>query len=111
MTEDKYCESYFQAKYGDRTFLEYRALFGHIATNFSPGRVLDVGAGSGLFVELLSRWGIDCEGIDGSVEAIEAAEKRYPGIQIKHGDLSNGLTYEKIFEPCVDEFKISPFQN
>ena len=94
MTKDKFKEIYFKENYADRGYLEYRALFGHIAANFNPGRVLDVGAGSGLFVELLSRWGIDCEGIDGSVEAIEAAKKRYPGIQIKHGDLSNGLPYK-----------------
>jgi len=43
----------------------YRYILADIIQFSKPGKILDIGAGTGLFVELSTQWGFHCEGIDG----------------------------------------------
>src|SRR6185437_9811365 len=49
---------------------------------------LDVGAGTGLFVETATRWGLDCQGIEGSEDAVELGRRRYPDLRLSRHFLS-----------------------
>lgn len=57
-----------------------RELVGTIVRKGEPGRVLDVGCGLGYVVELCRLWGIECEGIEGSQDAINEARDRGVGL-------------------------------
>lgn len=46
-------------------------------------KILELGAGSFRDVAALNNWGIDCDGIDYSPEAVARARKRYPNIKDK----------------------------
>jgi SAM-dependent methyltransferase len=84
---------YFEKWYSDRSSKDYRNLLGQIVQNFDPGKVLDVGAGVGHFVELLSQWGVDCEGVDYSLDAVKLAKERNSELNIIQHDVSCGLPY------------------
>jgi SAM-dependent methyltransferase len=73
---------YFQKLYGSRTWEYYRPVLAHVVANSAPGPILDVGAGTGLFVETAARWGLDCQGIEGSQDAVEIGLQRYPGLRL-----------------------------
>ena len=84
---------YFEKWYSDRSCKDYRNLLGQIMQNFDPGKVLDVGAGVGHFIELLSQWGVDCEGVDYSLDAVKLAKERNSELNIIQHDVSCGLPY------------------
>lgn len=53
-----------------------------------PGIALDVGCGgSGRFIELLRRRGLEVEGLDLSDEMLRLAKRRHPDVQFYHADI------------------------
>ncbi len=85
---------YFRALYASRTWEHYRPVLAHIVANSAPGPILDIGAGTGLFVEGATRWGLDCCGIEGSPEAVEIGRQRYPGLRLSQHYLDAPLPFE-----------------
>ena len=66
-----------------------RSLFDAVLARgrFTPGaRVLDVGCGSGLFVQLMAARGCDATGFDAS-EPLLSVARRTPGASFHHGDM------------------------
>lgn len=55
--------------------------------------VLDAGCGEGFYLGGIARAGCTCHGVDISVSAIEAAAKRYPGVQWIVGNADRFLPY------------------
>lgn len=49
----------------------------------NPGKILDVGAGFGGFVECCKRFGLNCIGMEGDEYAVKSAHKRYE-MDIRH---------------------------
>jgi SAM-dependent methyltransferase len=84
---------YFRALYASRTWEHYRPILAHIVANSAPGPILDIGAGTGLFVEGATRWGLDCCGIEGSAEAVELGRQRYPGLRLSQHYLDAPLPF------------------
>jgi SAM-dependent methyltransferase len=84
---------YFRALYGSRTWEHYRPILAHILVNSAPGPILDIGAGTGLFVEAAMRWGLDCCGIEGSPEAVALGRQRYPGLHLSQHYLDQPLPF------------------
>jgi SAM-dependent methyltransferase len=66
----------FQRAYGERTWEFYRPLLAMLVEFAPPGPVLDVGAGTGLFVECCKRFGLTCVGLEGAPEGAAAARMR-----------------------------------
>lgn len=56
-------------------------------SDLPPGRLLDVGCGSGAFLAIAARHGWDAHGIDFDPEAVAAANRR-PGVAAHVGDLA-----------------------
>jgi 2-polyprenyl-3-methyl-5-hydroxy-6-metoxy-1,4-benzoquinol methylase len=79
---------YFEEIYATRTWEYYRPIVAHVVANSAPGPILDIGAGTGLFVEAASRWGLDCQGIEGSGEAVAIGRKRHDGLRLSQHYLS-----------------------
>ena len=79
---------YFEQHYGGRDWRFYRSILTYVLRYSEPGPILDVGAGTGLFVEAATRWGLSCMGLEGSAEAIEIARIRYPQGRMIHHLLS-----------------------
>jgi SAM-dependent methyltransferase len=84
---------YFEQLYASRTWEYYRPILAHIMANSAPGPILDLGAGTGLLVEAATRWGLDCQGIDGSREAVEMGQQRFPGLRLSQQYLSERLQF------------------
>ena len=56
-------------------------------TNMGPASsVLEIGAGSGVALDVLSKRGIAAEGVEESEARIQLSKKKYPEINIKQGD-------------------------
>jgi SAM-dependent methyltransferase len=55
--------------------------------------MIDVGAGAGFFVEAAHRWGIDCTGLEGSVEGVTLAGRRYAGLDLRHHQLEETFPF------------------
>ena len=79
-------------------------------------QLLDLGCGTGEHLNLLSREGFHCKGIDSSCEMIRFAKKRNPNIDFEVLDMTNFDFYEKFdvivslfgsFDYCVDEKDIN----
>ena len=85
---------YFEALYGSRTWEHYRPVLAHIVANSAPGPMLDLGAGTGLFVEGATRWGLDCQGVEGSADAVEIGRQRYAGLRLNQHYLSAPLPFQ-----------------
>jgi len=79
--------------YGGRDWRAYRWLVAVCAEHGEPGAILDIGAGTGLFVEACQRYGLTCVGLEGSTVGVEAARKRYP-VDIRQHFLSRALPFE-----------------
>jgi SAM-dependent methyltransferase len=84
---------YFERLYASRTWEYYRPVLAHIVANSAPGPILDLGAGTGLLVEAATRWGLDCQGIEGSRDAVEMGHKRFPGLRLSQQYLSEHLQF------------------
>lgn len=75
--------------------------------SFKEGdKILDVGCGYGVTVELLNReYGLDASGVDISTTLIEKGKERYPMLDLSFGDgemLSYpSLSFDGIFMECV----------
>ena len=93
---------YFRILYASRTWEHYRPILAHILANSAPGPILDIGAGTGLFVEGATRWGLDCRGIEGSPEAVELGRQRYPGLRLSQHYLDAPLPFaEEWFQTAL----------
>jgi SAM-dependent methyltransferase len=84
---------YFARLYGDRDWRSYRAIVAKALECSEPGPMLDVGAGPGFLVEAATRYGLDCEGIDGSPAAIALAHERDPALRLRRHDLAQPLPF------------------
>lgn len=51
--------------------------------NSNEQRLLEIGAGSFRDMAALSRWGVDCYGVDYSLEAVKLAQKKFPNLAHK----------------------------
>jgi SAM-dependent methyltransferase len=69
----------------------FKDILGLCVTEGLPGRFLDVGCGLGLFVECCARYGIPCEGLEGSAFAVEHARSR--GVALHQFDLVQGQPF------------------
>jgi SAM-dependent methyltransferase len=65
-----------QDAYGDRTWEFYRPLLATLIEFAPPGLVLDVGSGTGLFVECCARFGVTCIGLEGAIVGAAAGQAR-----------------------------------
>lgn len=75
---------YFQLHPGKIKYLEY--LVGLLRSHGVPGgRVLDVGAGYGFFLEALARAGYEADGMEISAHAVEQARRRTGGEVVQQG--------------------------
>jgi SAM-dependent methyltransferase len=81
----------------------------HLAAPRQGARVLDVGCGEGEFLVEMQRLGWSVEGVDPSLDAIEAARAR--GVPVRHGSLAtielepaslDAITFRLVFEHLGD---------
>lgn len=95
-------KEYFETFYSSRTWNFYKRIISDMILLAEPGPILDVGAGLGFIVEGTSRWGLDCIGIEGSKEAIEIAQKRYPQIRLIQHLLSEPFPFpDQTFQTVI----------
>lgn len=83
--------TYFEKSYGNRPPQFYAGLLANVVQQGKPGTLLDIGCGTGLFVELCRDWGLTASGCDGSEAAIAMGLARRPGLQVQVGLLSERL--------------------
>jgi SAM-dependent methyltransferase len=81
----------FDAAYGGRTWDFYRPLLAAVVEFAPPGLVLDVGAGTGLFVECCAKFGLTCIGLEGSMAGASVARGR--GLSMVLGRMENTLPF------------------
>lgn len=75
---------YFQLHPGKRKYLDY--LVGLLRSHGVPkGRVLDVGAGYGFFLEAAEKAGYEAHGLEVSAHAVEEARRRVRGTVTEQG--------------------------
>ena len=84
---------YYKEFYNNRNYHHYTHLLSYIISHSSPGRILDIGCGEGFFLELADKWGIPCDGIEGSEEAIQSCNLRIPHINVQKHLLSEQLPF------------------
>jgi ubiquinone/menaquinone biosynthesis C-methylase UbiE len=84
---------YYKQFYSTRDWRYYRDILALVIKHSEPGPMLDLGAGCGFLVEAAMRWGVPCVGLEGSLEAIDLARVRYPGIDMRHFVLSESLPF------------------
>jgi SAM-dependent methyltransferase len=89
-------DTYFTRWYGDRTPEFYTSILAEMIRFGRPGPIVDLGCGTGLFVQLATQWGLDASGFDGSIAAVEMGLRRWPNLRIQQTYLSEPL-------PCSDE--------
>lgn len=75
---------YFDQYYLNREWKFYNFLIQQIISYSSPGEILDIGCGAGLFLEACENWGLKAIGLEGSIEAINIVKKRNENLQIHH---------------------------
>lgn len=85
--------SYYTKWYRDREPRFYAHILQEIIAYGSPGPILDIGCGIGLFIDLASRWGLNTSGCDGSEYAVQEAAKRMPGGRVELCALPRQLPY------------------
>lgn len=85
---------YYKKYYFSRDWRFYRGIVAQIIQTQEPGPVLDLGAGVGYLVEACHHWGINCVGLEGSIEAVDIARERFPAMNIQQGFLSDPLPYK-----------------
>jgi SAM-dependent methyltransferase len=74
---------YYERWYAARDALDYRGLLAQIVREARPGPMLDVGAGLGFFVECAQRFGLDCQGLEGSPDAVDAGRARFAALRVR----------------------------
>jgi SAM-dependent methyltransferase len=86
--------SYYTKWYRDREPKFYTHILQEIIAYGSPGAILDIGCGIGLFIDLASKWGLNISGCDGSEYAVQEAAKRMPDCRVELCALPSLLPYE-----------------
>jgi len=69
---------------------------GQIVKNARPSensRILDIGSGTGHHVNLFTKKGYDCIGVDNSSAMIRKSKETYPTSKFKRGDVSNSMLF------------------
>jgi SAM-dependent methyltransferase len=84
----------FAEAYEGRNPEFYSGLLGSVIRSGTPGSVVDLGAGLGLFVELAEKWGLDAVGLEGSAFAVEEAKRRVPNLRMQVHDLGGSLPFD-----------------
>jgi len=79
--------------YDGRDWLWYRDLVADCVRNCLPGRILDLGCGSGLMVECAARYGLDIVGLDGSVLAVDTGKRRNYDLKLFQHDLRTPIPF------------------
>ncbi|MBI1198420.1 MAG: methyltransferase domain-containing protein [Phenylobacterium sp.] len=69
-------------------------------SDMPPGRLLDVGCGTGAYVAWMAREGWDAHGIDFDADAVATA-RRYPGVDARVGDLASQKYPDDHFDAVV----------
>jgi SAM-dependent methyltransferase len=93
---------YHQHYYSDRSWSAYSEILALIVKHSRPGAILDLGAGCGYLVEAATRWGWPSVGLEGSQEAIDMANRRVSGLDIRLHRLSDSLPFaENSFQTVV----------
>jgi SAM-dependent methyltransferase len=93
---------YHQHYYSDRSWNAYSEILSLIVKNSQPGPILDLGAGCGYLVEAVGRWGWAGVGLEGSQEAIDMANRRLSGLDLRLHRLSEALPFaENSFQTVV----------
>lgn len=87
-------QGYYETYYASRDWRFYKDILSLIIAYSEPGPILDIGAGCGFVVEGAVRWGLSCEGIEGSSEAVHIAKKRLPEMKIRQHFLSRPFQFE-----------------
>ncbi|MEM9417965.1 MAG: class I SAM-dependent methyltransferase [Planctomycetota bacterium] len=82
---------YFEHWYADRDASYYAPILAHVLRHSRPGPILDLGAGTGLLVELAQQWGLDCRGYEGSPDAVTIGTARTPGLPLVQHTLGDPL--------------------
>lgn len=82
---------YFERWYADRDASFYAPVLSHVLRHSQPGPILDLGAGTGLLVELAHRWGLDCRGYEGSPDAVVIGSQRAPELSLTPHTLGDPL--------------------
>lgn len=82
---------YFERWYADRDASFYAPVLSHIIRHSQPGPILDLGAGTGLLVELAQRWGLDGRGYEGSADAVAIGLQRTPDLRLTQHTLGEPL--------------------
>jgi SAM-dependent methyltransferase len=72
----------FETYYANRDWRDYKWLLAYCVQFGQPGKILDLGAGLGYFVECCQKFGLKCTGIEGSEFAIKEAGNR--GVLLTH---------------------------
>jgi len=90
---DIYTKEQFEKEYASKDWKSYKQILALCILNGNPGKILDIGAGLGFFVECCERFGLKCVGIEGSKCAIETARKR-SNIDIREHKLENKLPFK-----------------
>jgi SAM-dependent methyltransferase len=85
--------TYYDKWYADRDWRFYRSILAQVVEHSEPGPILDLGAGVGYLVECADRWGLDCNGVDGSPAAVEIGCARWPALKLRHHVLSERLPF------------------
>ncbi len=93
MSENIHTKELFDKYYSNRDWQFYKPILADCVAKGSPGKILDLGAGLGYFVECCKRFGIECIGLEGSEYAVTEAKKRFD-IDIRLHYLDEKLPFE-----------------
>ena len=83
----------FAEAYHGRTADFYASLLAGVIRHGTPGQLVDLGAGLGLFAELADRWGMDVVALEGSAYAVAEAARRAPKLRMLVHDLGDPLPF------------------
>lgn len=93
--ENLHTKEIFDKDYSGRNWEWYKDLLAKCIKFGSPGKILDLGAGLGFFVECATRFGIDCIGLEGSEYAVAETKKRFQLIDMRQHFLEDNIPFEK----------------
>lgn len=98
LKQDDLFDDFYVNIYDKLVYNEYKNEFevGEIVKNTKPNersRILDIGSGTGHHVNLFTKKGIDCVGVDKSGAMIRKSKELYPTAKFKRGDVSNSMLF------------------